>query len=80
MNIRTNRDIILDKNIVLTERVKKVTQKNIYSKYIKRVCDIIISSIALIILSPLFLIIGILIKIESKGPVFFLHERVGKKW
>ena len=78
MNIRTNRDIILDKNIVLTERVKKVTQKNIYSKYIKRVCDIIISSIALIILSPLFLIIGILIKIESKGPVFFLHERVGK--
>lgn len=27
MNIRTNRDIILDKNIVLTERVKKVTQK-----------------------------------------------------
>lgn len=78
MNIRTNRDIILDKNIVLTERVKKVTQKNIYIKYIKRVCDIIISSIALIILSPLFLIIGILIKIESKGPVFFLHERVGK--
>lgn len=78
MNIRTNEDIILDKNIVLTERVEKVTHTNIYSKYIKRVCDIIISFIGLIILSPLFLIIGILIKIESKGPVFFLHERVGK--
>ncbi|CEN23774.1 glycosyl transferase [[Clostridium] sordellii] len=34
--------------------------------------------IALIVLSPLFLIIAIFIKLESKGPVFFKQERVGK--
>ena len=44
----------------------------------KRIADIFISFIGLIILSPLFLIIAILIKIESPGPVFFRQLRVGK--
>lgn len=38
----------------------------------------IVALIALIVLSPLFLIIAIFIKLESKGPVFFKQERVGK--
>ena len=46
--------------------------------FLKRTIDIICSLIGLIILSPLFLIVSILIKIESKGPVFFCQERVGK--
>ncbi|CEN21877.1 glycosyl transferase [[Clostridium] sordellii] len=37
-----------------------------------------VALIALIVLSPLFLIIAIFIKLESKGPVFFKQERVGK--
>lgn len=37
-----------------------------------------IALISLIILSPLFFIIAILIKLESKGPVFFKQERIGK--
>ena len=49
-----------------------------YRKYIKRLLDIILCLIATIILSPIFLIIAILIKIDSKGPVFFLQERLGK--
>lgn len=44
----------------------------------KRIMDIIVSFISLIILSPLFLIIAILIKIESRGPVFFKQKRVSK--
>ena len=44
----------------------------------KRFFDIIVSLTALIILSPLFLIVAILIKLDSKGPVFFRHERIGK--
>ena len=44
----------------------------------KRVCDILISSIGLISLMPLFVIISIIIKLSSKGPVFFLQNRVGK--
>ena len=49
-----------------------------YAKYIKRVLDLILSLLALIILMPLMIIIAILIKIDSKGPVFFLQERLGK--
>ncbi|HMN25761.1 MAG: sugar transferase [Ignavibacteriaceae bacterium] len=45
--------------------------------FIKRFTDIVISIISLIITSPIFLISAILIKLESKGPVFFLHERTG---
>tara|TARA_B100000925_G_scaffold281359_1_gene253049 strand:- start:173 stop:757 length:585 start_codon:yes stop_codon:yes gene_type:complete len=45
---------------------------------LKRVCDILISSIGLISLMPLFVIISIIIKLSSKGPVFFLQNRVGK--
>lgn len=38
----------------------------------------LVALIALIILSPVFLIIALLIKLESKGPVFFKQERIGK--
>lgn len=43
----------------------------------KRLFDIIASGIGLIILSPLFLIIAIWIKLDSKGPVFYRQVRVG---
>lgn len=46
--------------------------------YIKRIFDIILSLIGLVMLLPLFLIISILIKFDSKGPVFFVQERLGK--
>jgi len=45
---------------------------------IKRIFDITFSFFGLIILSPLLLIIALIIKIESKGPVFYLQTRVGK--
>lgn len=38
----------------------------------------LVALIALVILSPIFLIIALLIKLESKGPVFFKQERIGK--
>lgn len=43
----------------------------------KRFFDLMISTIALILLSPLFLVTAILIKLTSKGNVFFRHERMG---
>lgn len=49
-----------------------------YRKYIKRVIDIVISLIGITILLPLFIIIGILIKFDSKGPIIFKHKRLGK--
>ena len=44
---------------------------------IKRVIDVALSSILLVIFSPLFLIVSILIKADSDGPVFFRQKRVG---
>ncbi len=44
----------------------------------KRSFDLCLSFLALIVLSPLFIIIAILIKLTSKGPVFFKQNRVGK--
>lgn len=44
---------------------------------IKRLIDIILSLIALIVLSPLFLILIIAIKVDSEGPVLFKQKRVG---
>jgi len=58
----------------VTMKIRK--KKN--NSVLKRIVDVIISGIGLIILFPVFVIIGILIKLDSKGPVFFVQERVGK--
>lgn len=47
-------------------------------RFVKRAMDIFFSGIAVILLSPLFLIIALAIKIEDRGPVFFKQERVTK--
>jgi len=44
----------------------------------KRVIDFMLSLFALIVLSPIFLILAVWIKLDSKGPVFFRQKRVGK--
>lgn len=56
----------------------KIRKLEIYNKYIKKIIDKLISAVSLVILSPVFLIIAICIKLESKGPVFFIHKRIGK--
>lgn len=48
-------------------------------RFIKRTIDIIFSILGLVLLSPLLIIIAIIIKIDSKGPIFFAQERVGYK-
>jgi exopolysaccharide biosynthesis polyprenyl glycosylphosphotransferase len=45
---------------------------------LKRGLDIVASSIALILLSPLFLLIALMVKLEDGGPVFFAQRRVGQ--
>jgi exopolysaccharide biosynthesis polyprenyl glycosylphosphotransferase len=46
---------------------------------LKRVVDIVFSSLVLIVLSPVLLAIAIAIKLDSSGPVLFFSERIGKK-
>lgn len=48
-----------------------------YQKLVKRILDIILSLLGIIILSPIFLILIIAIKLDSKGPILFRQKRVG---
>ena len=49
----------------------------IYEKIGKRSVDVVCSLFGLLVCAPLFVIVGMLIKIYSKGPVFFIQNRVG---
>ncbi len=49
-----------------------------YEKYIKRLLDIVLSGAALVILSPVLLITGVLVRIKLGSPVIFTQERPGK--
>lgn len=71
-NTIVNTDIKIDKSLY------RNTDKKIAYSITKRTLDIILSFIAVIVLSPIFLIIGIAIKMDSRGPVFFAHNRIGK--
>jgi lipopolysaccharide/colanic/teichoic acid biosynthesis glycosyltransferase len=51
-----------------------------YEKFGKRLFDIVASGIGLIVLFPVMLVIGLIIKITSPGPVFFVQKRVGKNF
>lgn len=62
-----------------TDEVRKyydILKKKQVSLFFKRVFDIAVSSVMLIVLSPVFLILAIAIKIDSNGPVFYRQERV----
>lgn len=50
-----------------------------WQKFIKRVVDIVFSVIALLICLPIFAILSILIKMDSRGPIFYRQERIGHK-
>lgn len=49
-----------------------------YAKYIKRILDLILSLMALIILMPLMIIIGVLVRINLGSPIIFKQKRPGK--
>ena len=47
-----------------------------YKNYIKRFLDFVLAAIGLVVLSPLFVLLCIVVKIDSKGPVFFKQKRL----
>jgi lipopolysaccharide/colanic/teichoic acid biosynthesis glycosyltransferase len=65
---------------ILNEQLKDLPEQPLQQYKIpvlKRLLDLTISICALVLLSPFFLIIAILIKLDSKGPVFYTSKRVG---
>ncbi len=68
---------------ILNNPVKRTNKPRVSQKYqyktplSKRLFDIVFSLFALTLLSPLFLLVAILIRLESKGPIFYYSMRVG---
>ena len=83
----THKEQIIKRSKSLQAQISNKTEVNelIQQKYSyriplsKRVFDIVFASIALIILSPLLLIIMLSIRLESKGKVYYIAKRVGRK-
>lgn len=73
-----NGNVAQDISSVSTKKYKEVLIKNTPYKIVKRGLDVIFASVGLVLLSPIFAIIALAIKLESKGPVFFKHTRIGK--
>ncbi|WP_346929342.1 exopolysaccharide biosynthesis polyprenyl glycosylphosphotransferase [Clostridium sp.] len=67
---------MLENNIVIDIK-EKIENKKIQFG-VKRIFDIILSFIGIVILLPIYLVIAIAIKLDSKGPVLFKQVRVGK--
>ncbi len=48
------------------------------NRVLKRTTDIVLSAAALLFLSPIFILLAVLIKLDSKGPIFFGQQRIGE--
>src|SRR5690554_1326695 len=64
------------------ERKKKPSRRfasrdGLYNRYFKRLMDIVLSLIAIIVLSPVFLVVAILVKIKLGSPIIFKQKRPG---
>jgi lipopolysaccharide/colanic/teichoic acid biosynthesis glycosyltransferase len=59
---------------------KKIRTKRTLNAVLKRTFDIVVASCALIAISPLLLLIAAIIKLESKGPVFYAARRAGRNY
>lgn len=55
----------------------KTTPMGTWNQILKRSFDLVVAATVLVIISPIFLLLAFLIKTTSKGPVFFVQERIG---
>ena len=67
----------VQESLSMTYSLSQYKRKPIFA-FCKRLFDIVSSGLALIIFSWLFLILAIMVKCSSKGPVFYGHKRIGK--
>lgn len=56
----------------------KQGKQGVYARYIKRILDVLLSGCALIVLSPVLLIVAVLVRVKLGSPVIFCQERPGK--
>lgn len=65
------------KNLSFSNKKTECIHRSLVYRAVKRTIDIILSLLALILLSPLFFITAILIKAEDRGPVLYIQDRAG---
>lgn len=81
MNVNMTNENVIDNIAILklpTKGYRELLGKNIPYRIVKRTADVTLSAIAMVLLLPVLAIIAIAIKLDSKGPVFFKHTRIGK--
>ena len=66
-----------NKNNVIDESPRQISS-TIWARGGKRAFDVLISLLFIVILSPALILISLIIKLTSPGPVFFMQKRVGK--
>lgn len=59
------------------DNITVINKRRYFYLFIKRVIDLLASIVGLLVLSPLLIIVSILIKLESRGPIIFSQKRVG---
>lgn len=57
---------------------KYFVHKGIYAKYVKRIIDLVVTTVGFICISPIFLILCLLVRIKLGSPIFFKQKRTGK--
>lgn len=81
ISIELDRTVKGSDNLMQKDKTRNINtggKFGFYKIYIKRLLDVFFSLILLVLLSPSLLVVAVLIKIDSKGPVFFLQQRPGK--
>lgn len=91
VDLKKNRSLLEDKIAFLKQASRRTINisllRQLFKKYTnpahvpisgKRIFDIVVSAIALLLLSPVLLLIALAVKLESKGPVFYISLRAGK--
>ncbi len=61
-----------------SDELARLEHKKTAYRIAKRAMDLLIAGVALIVLSPVMLLVALAVKLDSKGPVFYTHKRVGK--
>ena len=65
---------------IILDRVKSLSLDSLDGEFSKRLFDVAFSLSVLILLSPLYLLVALLITISSPGPIFYVQQRVGKDY
>jgi Undecaprenyl-phosphate galactose phosphotransferase WbaP len=66
--------------VKLQVKLQGLSFQSINGEFAKRLFDIVFSLLVLILFSPVYLILGLLIALSSEGPIFYIQERVGKNY